>query len=217
MRLSTSAVERPGASVWISTSGGANSGKTSSGVVRMTRTPTIISATASATMMTRIWREVETIQFICQVSGVRCQVPGFRFQVSGSTPETRHLTPDTSFARAEFRAEEFGDAGGDDLRADGRAAREHGERTDDAPHLDAAAGVLLRRDVLINPCAAVDVVSHRRPGHDQTLFRRALGQRHAHLLSRTHRAVAVRQLEVEVGGVIRRVCRGRRVDWAPRA
>ena len=30
-RLSTSSVERPGASVWISTSGGANSGKTSSG------------------------------------------------------------------------------------------------------------------------------------------------------------------------------------------
>ena len=33
IRLSTSSVDRPGASVWISTSGGANSGNTSSGIV----------------------------------------------------------------------------------------------------------------------------------------------------------------------------------------
>src|SRR5262245_34998127 len=99
MRLSTSAVERPGASVWISTSGGANSGKTSSGVERMARTPKIIRATASATTMTRKRREVETIQFIC-----RFQVSGFRFQVSGSEfyvptlslePETWNLEPET--------------------------------------------------------------------------------------------------------------------------
>ncbi len=38
-RLSTSSVDSPGASVWISTSGGANSGKTSSGAFCAARTP----------------------------------------------------------------------------------------------------------------------------------------------------------------------------------
>ena len=41
IRLSTSSVDSPGASVWISTSGGANSGKTSSGVVSSVRMPKI--------------------------------------------------------------------------------------------------------------------------------------------------------------------------------
>ena len=49
-RLSTSSVERPGASVWISTSGGANSGNTSSGVLQPRAVPATISTTASATM-----------------------------------------------------------------------------------------------------------------------------------------------------------------------
>ena len=61
-RLSTSSVERPGASVWISTRVGANSGKTSSGVVRTSRTPTIISTTAAARVATRSRNAVETIQ-----------------------------------------------------------------------------------------------------------------------------------------------------------
>ena len=63
-RLSTSSVESPGASVWISTSGGANSGKTSSGACRAVRTPTTISTTDSASTSTRSRSEVETSQFI---------------------------------------------------------------------------------------------------------------------------------------------------------
>ena len=41
-RLSTSSVDSPGASVWISTRGGANSGKTSRAARWAVRTPTII-------------------------------------------------------------------------------------------------------------------------------------------------------------------------------
>ena len=52
-RLSTSPVDRPGASVWISTSGGANSGKTSSGVFCAARDPATISTMASATTTSR--------------------------------------------------------------------------------------------------------------------------------------------------------------------
>ena len=57
-------VERPGASVWISTSGGANSGKTSSGVSCAAREPTTSSTTASATTTRRSRRACSTIQRI---------------------------------------------------------------------------------------------------------------------------------------------------------
>ena len=52
-RLSTSSVERPGASVWISTMGGANSGNTSSGTSRPARMPRTTSSAARASTRTR--------------------------------------------------------------------------------------------------------------------------------------------------------------------
>ena len=58
-RLSTSSVESPGASVWTSTSGGANSGNTSSGARRIDRDPTTSSTTHSASTTTRRRTEVE--------------------------------------------------------------------------------------------------------------------------------------------------------------
>ncbi len=64
IRLSTSSVESPGASVWISIRGGANSGKTSSGACRARWMPTIISTIDSASTMIRSRSDVETIQFI---------------------------------------------------------------------------------------------------------------------------------------------------------
>ena len=70
IRLSTSSVESPGASVWISTNGGANSGKTSSGAFRAVRTPTIISTIDSASTSTRSRSEVETSQFIMAVGSL---------------------------------------------------------------------------------------------------------------------------------------------------
>ena len=65
---STSSVESPGASVWISTSGGANSGKTSSGARCAARMPTTIRTIDRAITRTRSFSEVETIQFIMTVA-----------------------------------------------------------------------------------------------------------------------------------------------------
>ena len=64
IRLSTSSVDSPGASVWISIKGGANSGNTSSGAFRARWMPTIISTIDSASTSTRSRSDVETIQFI---------------------------------------------------------------------------------------------------------------------------------------------------------
>ena len=67
-RLSTSPVERPGASVWISTSGGANSGNTSSGVFCAARDPATMRTSASATTTSRRRRERSTSQRIMGVA-----------------------------------------------------------------------------------------------------------------------------------------------------
>ena len=59
---STSGVDRPGASVWISTRGGANSGKTSSGMLPALRAAANAPITASARMTTAWRNEMETSQ-----------------------------------------------------------------------------------------------------------------------------------------------------------
>ena len=59
---STSAADRPIAEVWISTRGGANSGKTSTGIARSCCTPKNIIAAALATTMYRNRRLAWTIQ-----------------------------------------------------------------------------------------------------------------------------------------------------------
>ena len=64
MKLSTSSVERPGASVWISTSGGANSGNTSKAARCVVLTPTKVSNNASTTTTTRSRSEVAMSQDI---------------------------------------------------------------------------------------------------------------------------------------------------------
>ena len=61
---STSFVDSPGASVCTSTSGGANSGNTSSGVVRSVRAAMTTSSTPSATTTTRLRSESATSQRI---------------------------------------------------------------------------------------------------------------------------------------------------------
>ena len=91
-RLSTCSLESPGASVWISTSGGANSGNTSSGEVGTTRMPTIISTMASATTTTRRRSDMDTIQFMS-------------------------ASPRSSLSSSELGSEEFFGAIDDDLRA----------------------------------------------------------------------------------------------------
>ncbi len=49
---STSSADSPGASVWTSISGGANSGKTSNGTERTARAPTATNTTVSTTTTT---------------------------------------------------------------------------------------------------------------------------------------------------------------------
>src|SRR5918999_2254136 len=61
---STSLEELPIATVWISTRGGANSGKTSTGALRVSATPNIISAAAAKTTSHRNRRLDPTIQRI---------------------------------------------------------------------------------------------------------------------------------------------------------
>jgi hypothetical protein len=53
MKDSTSLADRPRAAVWISTRGGANSGKTSTGAFRSSCTPKSIVPAAIATTMNR--------------------------------------------------------------------------------------------------------------------------------------------------------------------
>src|ERR1700733_2122454 len=94
-RLSTSSVDRPGASVWISTWGGANSGNTSRGAFSSVRMPNTISTADSTTTTRRRRREVEISQ------------------------DMRRLPQEMSVAEAEFRAAQLGGADGHHLGAGG--------------------------------------------------------------------------------------------------
>ncbi len=71
MSASTSSVDSPGASVWISTRGGANSGNTSRGAFLAFSMPTTISTTDRASTSTRSRSDVATSQFImgCDPTG----------------------------------------------------------------------------------------------------------------------------------------------------
>ena len=140
-RLSTSSVDRPGASVWISTIGGANSGKTSSG------------ACAQRAV-------ADDEQHDAQRRAAR-RAGGWKWR------RARRAWP--YFAEAGFGAEQFGGTGGDDLGLRRRPAGEDGHVTADVakddtlPHVDPLA----RFDV--DPSAAKNVVDHGGPGDDETV------------------------------------------------
>ena len=138
---STSVVESPGASVWTSTSGGANSGNTSSGVVRSVRHETTTAITASATTMIRCRSDSETSQAIMSVT------------------------------RPEFRAEQLRGAGGHDFRARLDTAGDDDEVAGVPGDLDAASCVGAVAAILVDPRAAADVVEHRAIGHDESAAR----------------------------------------------
>ena len=71
---STSSADRPMQIVWISTFGGANSGKTSTGIARTWAAPKIIMPAASATTMKRNRRLVAMIRRIMTVDSPRIVV-----------------------------------------------------------------------------------------------------------------------------------------------
>ena len=109
---STSAVDKPGASVWISTSGGANSGKTSNGASRAVRMPTTMSTTDNATTGTRS-RNAEAMS------------P----RIMAATPAPRGASG--SLAGTELGTEELGRPHRDHLSAWCRTLIEDGDRVDD--------------------------------------------------------------------------------------
>ncbi len=78
MSASTSELDSPGASVWISTSGGANSGKTSNGASLVLRTPTTSRITASATTGSRSRSDVP----------IRARIMGRYFPTPNSVPKS---------------------------------------------------------------------------------------------------------------------------------
>ncbi len=129
---STSFVDKPGASVCTSTSGGANSGKTSSGVVRRILPAPTASNTASAATTIRFRREIATSQRM------------------------------TLVPRAEFGAEELGGTRGHDVRTFADSPRDHGPLARVAGNLDTAARVGVPAKILIDPGITMDVVEHRR-------------------------------------------------------
>src|SRR4029077_2611265 len=101
MRVSTSSVDIPRPSVWTSTKGGANSGKTSTGMLLTRVAPYATIPTANATTMKRKWRLDRTIQRIM------CRRPPAKTRLGG-----RSLALDR-----ELRAEELLAADRDDLGA----------------------------------------------------------------------------------------------------
>src|SRR5262249_40372217 len=146
IRLSTSSVESPGASVWTSIKGGANSGKTSRGAFRARWIPTIMSTIERASTMTRSRSELETIQFI----------------MSGQNLSS------SSFQPTEFSAIKLSRPLRDDFGTDLGTVKERREISDNAIDEDTLPGVGVGRNIDINPATPVSVADQARSRYDQT-------------------------------------------------
>ena len=84
MSSSTSAAERPTHAVWISTLGGANSGKTSTGALLSCQAPPSISRMPPNTTSVRNRRLVRTIQRIMSVAHFELGAVELRGTVRGN-------------------------------------------------------------------------------------------------------------------------------------
>src|SRR4051794_40281888 len=157
MSCSTSSVDMPRPSVCTSTNGGANSGKTSTGMFCTRVAPSAIMATASATTMNRKCRLDRTIQ---------------RIIGSGSLPFDLELGPEQLLAADKH-----------DPRARGRAGPEDDRVPVDLVDVNRRAHERQRRDLRVPPRAAVDPVDHRRVRDGPALTPALLGQLHAQALA----------------------------------
>src|SRR6266508_3056173 len=147
-RASTSDEERPRQGVWISTRGGANSGKTSTGIELSCPTPKNIIAPAAATTRKRNFRLDPTIQRIMAQDVLR-SVPA---------------------ANADLGAEQLGHSDRHDRGAGGRTVRE--DRLVPLDLVD-ADGVPYEDEgfrARVGPGLALRVVDHRGVGDDLSLL-----------------------------------------------
>ncbi len=156
---STSGVDSPGASVWISTSGGANSGNTSSGIV-------------SRAARGRDGADGGEGEHDHRVSQRDRDQPAHGYLPAPNSVPNSSAAPavTTVFPASMPRAIEV-------LVADLR------------PDLDAPAHERRGAGRLVDPCAAVDVVDDRRSRHDERLFSSGQWQLHADAFARTYGAV----------------------------
>src|SRR5690349_3767165 len=157
MSCSTSSVDIPRPSVCTSTNGGANSGKTSTGMFCTRVAPRAIMPTARATTMNRKCRLDLTIQ---------------RIIGSGSLPFDLELGPEQLLA-----------ADAHDPRARGRPGLEDDRVPVDVVDVDWRPHERQRRDLRVHPGAPVDPVDHRRVGDRLAFASALLGQLHAQALA----------------------------------
>src|SRR5438093_5169723 len=135
---STSAAVMPMPSVWISTRGGANSGKTSTGMERMRSMPKYIIAAATAITRNRNFKLDPTIQRIIAVN------------------------LSESLFSAVFRAEQLRRSDRHYRRARGRTVRQDDPVAIDVVDRDGVSDEHLRLGVGVGPGLVVSVVEYRR-------------------------------------------------------
>src|SRR2546428_12395531 len=139
---STSLAVMPMPSVWISTMGGANSGKTSTGMERRRSTPKYIIAAAAAITRNLNFRLDPTIQRIIAVD-----LPGPSFP-------------------SVLGAKQFSRADGHHRGAGGRTVQEHRPVAVDVVDADGVSDEDQRLRVGVDPRLALRVVEHRGGGND---------------------------------------------------
>src|SRR4029079_311524 len=173
---STSAADRPSGAVLLSTRGGANSGKTSTGIDRNWLVTSRIIPTAKATTRKR----------------KRMLVAMTRRIMSSELASTS-----LGIADAGLGAEQLGQADRHDQRPGRRAVQKLGHVSDDLVDVDLRADEDERFGIGVDPGSAVGVVQHRRVGHgspsalarldlrrlDAEPFGRLLGDGHLHGVS----------------------------------
>src|SRR5262249_39191435 len=147
---STSEAVMPMPSVWISTMGGANSGKTSTGIDRRRSTPKYIIPAATAITRNRNFKLDPTIQRIIAVG-----LPGSLFP-------------------SVLRAKQFSRAHGHHRGARCRTLQEHGAIAFDVVDVDRVSNEDERLGVRVDPRLALRVVENRGGGNHAS---RPLGHR----------------------------------------
>src|SRR3990170_1143374 len=176
---STAAAESPRLRVWISTLGGANSGKTSTDDSLTRAMPKLMIAVAAKTTRKRNCRLVFTIQRISS-SWLHRSRPDPRLYPTVCAPSPRLRRPpfvrpcavpvrrlvNKLLRNPGFGAKQQGPADRHHLRSGGRALREKRQVALDVVDADALPDEDQRFGTRVDPGAAVHVIDHRSVGDD---------------------------------------------------